>query len=111
MLTNPDYRDARVGLAAADLESLRRAEQERRQYLDSQRDYRLVDADQHYYEPDDCFTRHLEAQYLDQAIEVRRDQPDGLGRLYLAGQRFSHLPGPPGENVGRPGVLREYFKN
>jgi hypothetical protein len=22
--------------------------------------YRLVDADNHYYEPDDCFSRHLE---------------------------------------------------
>ena len=25
--------------------------------------YRLFDADEHYYEPDDCFTRHIEAAY------------------------------------------------
>jgi predicted TIM-barrel fold metal-dependent hydrolase len=111
MLTNADYRAAQLGLDQAERDSRRAIEKERRHVLDSHRDYRLVDADQHYYEPDDCFTRHLEKQYLDRAIEVRRDRPDGRGRLYLAGKRFSHLPGPPGENVGQPGVLREYFKS
>jgi hypothetical protein len=23
-------------------------------------DYKIFDADSHYYEPDDCFTRHME---------------------------------------------------
>jgi len=22
-------------------------------------EYQLIDADEHYYEPDDCFTRHI----------------------------------------------------
>jgi predicted TIM-barrel fold metal-dependent hydrolase len=111
MLTNADYRATELARDDAERKALRLKEMERRTLLDSQRDYLLIDADQHYYEPDDCFTRHLEPKYLDQAIEVRRDQPDGRGRLYLAGKRFSHLPGPPGENIGRPGILREYFKN
>ena len=25
--------------------------------------YRLIDADEHYYEPDDCFSRHIEARF------------------------------------------------
>jgi predicted TIM-barrel fold metal-dependent hydrolase len=111
MLTNADYRDKQRSMSEADREAQRRAERERREALDAKRDYLLLDADQHYYEPDDCFTRHLEPEYADQAVEVRRDRADGLGRLYIAGQRFSHLPGPPGENVGKPGVLREYFKS
>ena len=32
--------------------------------------YRLVDSDMHYYEPDDCFTRHLEARYAERALRV-----------------------------------------
>ena len=28
-------------------------------------DYQLIDADGHYYEPDDCFSRHIEARFKD----------------------------------------------
>ena len=27
--------------------------------------YAIYDADNHYYEPDDCFTRHIEARFKD----------------------------------------------
>ncbi len=111
MLTNPDYRADEVALTETDRQSRRRIEKERRKLLESHRDYRIVDADQHYYEPDDCFTRHLETRYRDQAIEVRRDRPDGRGRVYRAGNRFRHVSGPAGEDVARPGALREYFKS
>jgi predicted TIM-barrel fold metal-dependent hydrolase len=30
----------------------------------------LVDAEHHYYEPDDCFSRHLEARFRDRALHV-----------------------------------------
>ena len=33
-------------------------------------DYRLFDADNHYYEPRDCFTRHIEPTLRDRAIRV-----------------------------------------
>jgi hypothetical protein len=29
--------------------------------------YRLVDVDNHYYEPDDCFTRHLDPAFTNRA--------------------------------------------
>jgi len=111
MLTNAEYRADESTLTSLDREARREVERERRAVLEAHCNYRLVDADQHYYEPDDCFTRHLESQYRDQAVEIRRDGADGRGRIYLAGQRFRHLPGPPGESVAQPGVMREYFKS
>ena len=41
-------------------------------------DYQMIDADGHYYEPDDCFTRHIEARFKDATVHVRRGA-DGLG--------------------------------
>ena len=38
-------------------------------------DFAIVDADNHYYEPDDCFTRHIEAGFADQAVHIRRADP------------------------------------
>ena len=75
-----------------------------------QLDFRLVDADQHYYEPDDCFTRHLEARYRKGAVEVRHDAPDGLGRVYLAGSRLGYFSVSPGDQTGPPGLLKSYFR-
>ena len=34
--------------------------------------FRIVDADNHYYEPDDCFTRHMEQAYAHKAVNIRR---------------------------------------
>jgi predicted TIM-barrel fold metal-dependent hydrolase len=34
----------------------------------------IVDIDQHYYEPVDCCTRHLESRYADQAVHVELDE-------------------------------------
>jgi len=38
---------------------------------------RIVDVDQHYYEPIDCCTRHLDPKYADRALRV---VPDELGQ-------------------------------
>ena len=111
MVRNADYRDQELQLSAEGKLSSREIEKQHRAVLEGYRDYQLIDCDQHYYEPDDCFTRHLESKYLDVAVEVRRDQADGLGRIYRAGQRFRHLSGPLGERTQAPGALREYFKS
>ena len=44
--------------------------------------YRLIDADNHYYEPYDCFTRHLEPAFADRAVHVVKDDK-GLGRARI----------------------------
>ena len=33
----------------------------------------IIDADNHYYEPDDAFTRHLEPEFATRSYHVRRD--------------------------------------
>ncbi|HET6965131.1 MAG TPA: amidohydrolase family protein [Acidimicrobiales bacterium] len=36
-------------------------------------DYPLYDADNHFYETPDCFSRHIESRYADKAITAERD--------------------------------------
>ena len=49
-------------------------------------DYRLLDADTHYYEPDDCFTRHIEARFKDQTVWIDR-RGAAPGRMYIGRER------------------------
>ncbi len=54
-------------------------------------DYRIYDADHHDYEPDDCFTPHIEAKYKKRTVWIDRSREDsdrkdvGDGRINLAG--------------------------
>ena len=73
-----------------------------------QRDYRLVDADMHYYEPDDCFTRHLEARYADRAVHVEKGR-DGLGHVWFGGQRLRYLSVTPADFTSPPGSFTRYL--
>ncbi len=70
-------------------------------------EYRLIDADEHYYEPDDCFSRHIEARFKDQTISVRRGD-DGLGRVFLRGRRV-FMSVMPGDYASAPGALQGLF--
>jgi len=71
-------------------------------------DYRLIDADGHYYEPDDCFTRHIEARYRDATVQVDRSKGDGLGRVYIGGRR-TFMSVMPGDYASAPGALQGLF--
>ena len=51
--------------------------------------YRLFDADNHYYEPRDCFTRFMEPKYRDKAIQVKR--VDGKDRVFVGDKPFTFL--------------------
>ena len=51
-------------------------------------DYRFIDADQHSYEPGDCFSRHMEAKFRNRTIEVGSPEPDGHRPFVLEGQRI-----------------------
>jgi len=53
-------------------------------------DYPLVDADCHYYEPDDCYTRHMESRFRADAITVVR----GLSthaQVHFRGRRLTRI--------------------
>jgi predicted TIM-barrel fold metal-dependent hydrolase len=70
-------------------------------------EYQLIDADGHYYEPDDCFTRHIEARYRDATVTVRRGA-DGLGRVYVGDSR-TFMSVMPGDYASAPGALQGLF--
>ncbi|HET6949687.1 MAG TPA: amidohydrolase family protein [Acidimicrobiales bacterium] len=70
-------------------------------------EYQLVDADGHYYEPDDCFSRHIEARFQDQTVRVERGD-DGLGRVLLRGRR-TFMSVMPGDYASAPGALQGLF--
>jgi predicted TIM-barrel fold metal-dependent hydrolase len=71
-------------------------------------DFPVFDADNHYYEARDAFTR-----YIDPAMRRRGMQwatIDGKERLLVGGQVNRFIPNPTFENVSRPGALSEYFR-
>jgi predicted TIM-barrel fold metal-dependent hydrolase len=68
--------------------------------------YGLVDADNHYYEPYDCFTRFAEPAFRDQAVNVVVGD-DGYGRVFIGTRPAPWRPiiqadliAPPGANKG-----------
>src|SRR5271169_6594669 len=73
-------------------------------------DYQLIDADSHYYEPDDCFTRHIEKQYADRAVRVVRGEGQ-YARVYIGQNRLKFFSSPPGEITGPPGSLSEFLRS
>lgn len=70
-------------------------------------EYQLIDADGHYYEPDDCFSRHIETRHRDATVRVKRGR-DGLGRVYV-GDRRTFMSVMPGDYASAPGALQGLF--
>jgi predicted TIM-barrel fold metal-dependent hydrolase len=75
-------------------------------------DYPLFDADNHYYEPTDCFTRYLEPRYRDKAIALREVEP-GRRELFIGDKPFTFLAGEgfAGSKVAKAGSLREMLRS
>ena len=70
-------------------------------------DFGLFDADNHYYEATDAFTRHLPRASRDL---VAWKEVDGRQRLFVGGKPFRFIPNPTFDPVARPGCLDEYFR-
>jgi predicted TIM-barrel fold metal-dependent hydrolase len=71
-------------------------------------DYTTFDADNHYYEATDAFTR-----YLDKGMARRTMQwaeIDGRQRLLVAGSINRFIPNPTFDPAAKPGSLDEYFR-
>jgi predicted TIM-barrel fold metal-dependent hydrolase len=71
--------------------------------------YRLFDADNHYYETRDCFTRHMPKRLLDRAIHVTPDAA-GRDRVWVGDRPFTFLAGWSFTHANRPGALRELLR-
>lgn len=69
--------------------------------------YQLVDADGHYYESDDCFSRHIESKWKSQTVRVER-RADGLGRVYIGSKR-TFMSVMPGDYASAPGAKLGLF--
>ncbi len=71
-------------------------------------DYEIFDADNHYYEAPDAFTRHLEPGYAKRAMQWA--EVDGRTRLLVGGKVNRFIPNPRFDPVAKPGCLDEYFR-
>jgi predicted TIM-barrel fold metal-dependent hydrolase len=65
--------------------------------------YPIVDADNHYYEPDDCFTRYLEPEFAERACHIVRSG-EGAGVPYIGHEPAYYLGSNPADRMGRPGA-------
>jgi predicted TIM-barrel fold metal-dependent hydrolase len=70
-------------------------------------DFPVFDADNHLYETQDAFTRHLPARYKGAIdyVDVR-----GRTKIVVRGQISEYIPNPTFEVVARPGAQEEYFR-
>ena len=70
---------------------------------------RIFDSDNHYYEPYDAFTRHIEPEFADKAVHV---VPGDNGRnvILVGDQPLKALPAHPMDFVSAPGSLQEMFE-
>jgi predicted TIM-barrel fold metal-dependent hydrolase len=71
--------------------------------------YRLCDADEHYYEPDDCFTRHIERAFRERTVWVER-AGSGPGRMWVGNERCHFFSVGAGDSVGAPGAMKAFLR-
>jgi predicted TIM-barrel fold metal-dependent hydrolase len=71
-------------------------------------DFTTFDADNHYYEATDAFTRYLDKGMARRAMQWA--EIDGRQRLLVAGTVNRFIPNPTFDPVAKPGSLDEYFR-
>src|SRR6266571_6976492 len=71
-------------------------------------DFPVFDADNHLYETQDAFTRHLPAKYKHAIdyVDVR-----GRTKIVVRGTISEYIPNPTFDVIARPGAQEEYFRN
>ncbi|WP_307873854.1 MULTISPECIES: amidohydrolase family protein [unclassified Frankia] len=68
----------------------------------------INDADNHMYETQDAFTRHLPARY---SGLIKYVQVNGRTKIAVKNAISDYIPNPTFEVVARPGAQQDYFKN
>ena len=71
-------------------------------------DATTFDADNHYYEATDAFTRHIDPRMAKRAMQWA--EVDGRQRLLVGGKICKFIPNPTFDPVAKPGSLDEYFR-
>ncbi len=70
--------------------------------------FRIFDADNHYYEAEDAFTRHIDPKLRRRAMQWA--EIDGRKRLLVGGRVNRFIPNPRFDPVAKPGCLDEFFR-
>ncbi|HPG28868.1 MAG TPA: amidohydrolase, partial [Myxococcota bacterium] len=68
----------------------------------------LFDADNHYYEAEDAFTRHMDPRMKRRCMSW--GQVNGRKELLVAGKVNRFIPNPTFDPVAKPGCLDEYYR-
>ena len=68
----------------------------------------VFDADNHLYETQDAFTRHLPARYKN---AVRYVNVDGRTKIAVGGMISEYIPNPTFDKVARPGAQEDYYRH
>ena len=68
----------------------------------------VFDSDNHMYETEDAFTRHLPAEYRG---AIRYVQVEGRTKIAIKGQISEYIPNPTFEVVAPPGAQEEYYRH
>lgn len=71
-------------------------------------DLRAIDADNHYYEPLDACTRHLDPEFRERGVQVVEDGRRTL--VLVGGKRFRFVPNPTFDPIIVPGCLDAQFR-
>ena len=69
--------------------------------------FRAFDADQHYYEAEDAFIRHIDPQMKKRCMQWA--EIDGKRRLLVGGKINKFIPNPTFDPIAHPGSLEDYF--
>jgi predicted TIM-barrel fold metal-dependent hydrolase len=71
-------------------------------------DFRAFDADNHYYEAEDAFTRYMEPAMAKRCMQWA--DVGGKRRLLVGGKINKFIPNPTFDPIARPGSLEDYFR-
>jgi predicted TIM-barrel fold metal-dependent hydrolase len=71
--------------------------------------YAAVDADNHYYEPRDCFTRHIEARFRERSVRAATDA-SGRDIVVVDGRPYLFFD-PKWDRTNPPGSLKQILRD
>jgi hypothetical protein len=71
-------------------------------------DFAIFDADNHYYEAEDAFTRHIDPRMAKRAVQW--GQVDGRKTLLVGGKINRFIPNPTFDPVAKPGCLDQFYR-
>ena len=73
-----------------------------------QLDFQAFDADNHYYEAEDAFIRHVPREMHKRCMQWA--EINGKKRLLVGGEVNRFIPNPTFDPVSKPGALQDYFR-